>query len=162
MARQRQARERVMRGGKGLVLALAALWLTGCAASALERDYGRSVANNMAQTVLNRQAGQDLATNLREHRVGDQGVHHPRAPLHAGPRGRVTRRFPSHPAKCPEGPVRIVRRGGTVLLRDLESKNGTLLGEFFADAGFELCEGYGLTETSPAACRPIWCCWSLL
>jgi hypothetical protein len=41
-----------------LVLGLALLWLAGCyPPSALEMDYGNSVRNNIAQTVLNPQAG---------------------------------------------------------------------------------------------------------
>ncbi len=47
-------------GAGSLVLALAALWcLSGCGLSALEQDYGRSVANNVAQQVINPQAGLD-------------------------------------------------------------------------------------------------------
>jgi len=48
-------------GKSRLVLALAALWwLSGCVGpSALEQDYGRSVANNIAQEVINPRAGLD-------------------------------------------------------------------------------------------------------
>jgi hypothetical protein len=43
-----------------LALALGALlWLTGCGATALEQDYGRSVTNNLAQQVVNPRAGLD-------------------------------------------------------------------------------------------------------
>jgi hypothetical protein len=41
-----------------LTVGLALLWLWGCyPPSALEMDYGNSVRNNIAQTVLNPQAG---------------------------------------------------------------------------------------------------------
>jgi hypothetical protein len=45
----------------GLALGVVALGLSGCVKpSALEQDFGRSVANNTAQQVLNPRAGQDL------------------------------------------------------------------------------------------------------
>jgi len=48
-------------GGRKLILVLGALlWLAGCCApNALEQDLGRSVANNIAQQVVNPQAGFD-------------------------------------------------------------------------------------------------------
>jgi hypothetical protein len=43
---------------KPLALGLALLWLAGCyPPSALEMDYGNSVHNNIAQQVVNPQAG---------------------------------------------------------------------------------------------------------
>jgi hypothetical protein len=43
---------------KALALGLALLWLVGCfPPSALEMDYGNSVHNNIAQQVVNPQAG---------------------------------------------------------------------------------------------------------
>jgi hypothetical protein len=53
------------KAGTGLIgLALALVWLLGCASpNTLEKDYGNAVANNIAQTVLNPQAGlQDTPT----------------------------------------------------------------------------------------------------
>ncbi|MGB9292766.1 MAG: hypothetical protein WCB64_05590 [Desulfobaccales bacterium] len=48
-----------MKAGSGLIgLALALLWLTGCVSpDILQKDYGNSVQNNIAQSVLNPQAG---------------------------------------------------------------------------------------------------------
>ena len=49
--------------GKRLAAVLVGLlWLAGCYTGTpiLDADYGRSVANNQAQMVLNSQAGQDL------------------------------------------------------------------------------------------------------
>lgn len=43
--------------GLGLAGGAVWLWLCGCGPSALERDYGRSVRNNIAQQVINPQAG---------------------------------------------------------------------------------------------------------
>ena len=47
------------KAGTGLIgLALVLVWLTGCASpDVLGKDYGNSVANNIAQSVLNPQAG---------------------------------------------------------------------------------------------------------
>ncbi len=47
------------KAGTGLIgLALVLVWLTGCASpNAIGKDYGNSVANNIAQSVLNPQAG---------------------------------------------------------------------------------------------------------
>ena len=43
-----------------LALALALLWLTGCyPPSALDQDFGHAVRNNMAQQIVNPQAGFD-------------------------------------------------------------------------------------------------------
>jgi hypothetical protein len=42
------------------VLIVAGLGLSGCAPSALEQDFGRSVHNNLAQMLVNPQAAQDL------------------------------------------------------------------------------------------------------
>jgi len=43
---------------KSLALGVALLWLAGCyPPSALERDYGNSVRNNIAQQVVNPRAG---------------------------------------------------------------------------------------------------------
>lgn len=48
--------------GKFLLCLVGVLWLSGCTnywygPSALEQDYGNSVRNNLAQTVLNPRAG---------------------------------------------------------------------------------------------------------
>ena len=50
---------RRLKAGTGLIgLALALVWLTGCASpDAIGKDYGNAVQNNLAQTVLNPQAG---------------------------------------------------------------------------------------------------------
>jgi|GEM_PF-617179 hypothetical protein len=50
---------RRLKAGSGLIgLALALLWLTGCVSpDILQQDYGNSVQNNIAQSVLNPQAG---------------------------------------------------------------------------------------------------------
>ncbi len=47
------------KAGTGLLgLVLALVWLTGCTSpDTLGKDYGNSVQNNIAQTVLNPQAG---------------------------------------------------------------------------------------------------------
>ncbi len=46
--------------GTRLALGLALLWLTGCfPPSALEQDFGHSVRHNMAQQIVNPQAGFD-------------------------------------------------------------------------------------------------------
>ena len=47
------------KAGTGLIgLALALVWLTGCASpDAIGKDYGNAVQNNIAQSVLNPQAG---------------------------------------------------------------------------------------------------------
>jgi len=47
------------KAGTGLLgLALALVWLTGCASpDLLQQDYGNAVRNNMAQSVINPQAG---------------------------------------------------------------------------------------------------------
>jgi hypothetical protein len=52
-------KEKVAPKARGcLVLGVALLWLTGCyPPSALELDYGNSVHNNIAQQVVNPQAG---------------------------------------------------------------------------------------------------------
>lgn len=47
-----------LKARKYLTLGVALLWLTGCyPPSAVERDWGNSVRNNIAQQVLNPQAG---------------------------------------------------------------------------------------------------------
>ncbi len=44
--------------GRSLALGVALLWLAGCyPPSALERDFGNSVHNNIAQQVVNPRAG---------------------------------------------------------------------------------------------------------
>ncbi len=44
--------------GMRLALAMALLWLTGCyPPSALEQDFGHAVRHNMAQQIVNPQAG---------------------------------------------------------------------------------------------------------
>jgi hypothetical protein len=50
---------RRLKAGTGLIgLALALVWLTGCTSpDVLQKDYGNSVQNNLAQSVLNPQAG---------------------------------------------------------------------------------------------------------
>ncbi|MGD0826997.1 MAG: hypothetical protein ABSA09_02795 [Desulfobaccales bacterium] len=50
---------RRLKAGTGLIgLALALVWLTGCTSpETLGNDYGNSVRNNVAQSVLNPQAG---------------------------------------------------------------------------------------------------------
>ena len=50
---------RRIKAGSGLIgLALALLWLAGCVSpDILQKDYGNSVQNNIAQSVLNPQAG---------------------------------------------------------------------------------------------------------
>jgi len=47
------------KAGTGLIgLALALVWLTGCTSpDVLQKDYGNAVRNNIAQSVLNPQAG---------------------------------------------------------------------------------------------------------
>jgi len=47
-------------------LGLGLVWLWGCGPSALEMDYGRSVRNNIAQQLVNPQAGVEptLTTGL--------------------------------------------------------------------------------------------------
>ena len=57
-------RRRLKAGTALLGLALALVWLTGCASpDAIGKDYGNAVQNNLAQTVLNPQAGlQDTPT----------------------------------------------------------------------------------------------------
>lgn len=45
------------KAGRCLALGVALLWLAGCYPSALEQDWGNSVHNNIAQQVLNPQAG---------------------------------------------------------------------------------------------------------
>jgi hypothetical protein len=47
------------KAGRGLVLAVALLWLAGCSypPSALDRNWGTSVHNNVAQQVVNPRAG---------------------------------------------------------------------------------------------------------
>jgi hypothetical protein len=51
-------------GSRLIGLALALLWLTGCVSpDILQKDYGNSLQNNIAQSVLNPQAGlQDIPT----------------------------------------------------------------------------------------------------
>ena len=50
---------RRIKAGSGLIgLTLALLWLAGCVSpDILQKDYGNSVQNNIAQQVLNPQAG---------------------------------------------------------------------------------------------------------
>ncbi len=50
---------RRLKAGTGLIgLALVLVWLTGCTSpDILKQDYGNSVQNNIAQSVLNPQAG---------------------------------------------------------------------------------------------------------
>jgi hypothetical protein len=49
-----------LKASRFLALGMALLWLAGCLPpSALEQDYGNSVRNNLAQQVLNPQAGLD-------------------------------------------------------------------------------------------------------
>ena len=50
---------RRLKAGTGLIgLALVLVWLTGCTSpDVLQKDYGNSVQNNIAQTVINPQAG---------------------------------------------------------------------------------------------------------
>jgi hypothetical protein len=50
---------RRLKAGTGLIgLALVLVWLTGCVSpDVLQKDYGNSVQNNIAQSVLNPQAG---------------------------------------------------------------------------------------------------------
>jgi len=51
-------RRRWKAGASLIGLALALGWLTGCTSpDTLQKDYGNSVHNNMAQSVLNPQAG---------------------------------------------------------------------------------------------------------
>ncbi len=44
-----------------LLLLSGCVLLSGCAQSALEMDYGRSVGNNLAQQVINPAAGQEAS-----------------------------------------------------------------------------------------------------
>ncbi|MDP3183391.1 MAG: hypothetical protein Q8M54_11325 [Desulfobaccales bacterium] len=55
MGGQRRGIERKI--GMGLAVGVVWLGLCGCGPSALEMDYGRSVRNNIAQQVINPQAG---------------------------------------------------------------------------------------------------------
>jgi len=50
---------RRLKAGTGLIgLALVLVWLTGCTSpDVLGKDYGNAVQNNLAQSVLNPQAG---------------------------------------------------------------------------------------------------------
>lgn len=50
---------RRLKAGTGLIgLALVLVWLTGCTSpDVLSKDYGNAVQNNLAQSVLNPQAG---------------------------------------------------------------------------------------------------------
>ncbi len=50
---------RKFKAGTGLIgLTVALVWLTGCTSpDTLKQDYGNSVQNNIAQSVLNPQAG---------------------------------------------------------------------------------------------------------
>lgn len=51
-------RRRLKAGASLIGLALALGWLTGCAEpDTMDKDYGNSVHNNIAQSVLNPQAG---------------------------------------------------------------------------------------------------------
>lgn len=48
---------RSLKSKRWLALGLVLGWLGGCAPSALEMDYGRSVRNNIAQQLVNPKAG---------------------------------------------------------------------------------------------------------
>ena len=68
-----------MKTSKLLLCLAGVLWLGGCAGgwygpSALEQDYGNSVRNNLAQSILNPRAGLNdtPAAGLSAHRRGER------------------------------------------------------------------------------------------